>query len=65
MKQYIELSRQEWNNRVVNLAYNWLAITKCQKCGSPVNDGHICIFCGDSDPSQPAEENSEGKEGTK
>lgn len=52
----IEQGSNEWVQGIINLAHNFLIITRCQKCGAPVNKGYCCINCGDSDPSEKPDE---------
>lgn len=56
MPTYEELSEEEWRNKVIELAYGYLVIEECQKCGSPVNEGYCCSFCGDCNPSEREED---------
>ena len=57
--KYEKLSKEEWHLKVIDLAYTYLAIRECQKCGSPVNNGYCCPFCGDCNPSEKEEEPSQ------
>jgi len=46
-----ELSTRTRNKKILYLASQYLNISTCQKCGSPVVSGHICFFCQDNNPS--------------
>lgn len=48
-----KLSQRLWNKRFMEVASAYLIIIECQKCGSPCNQGYVCMFCGDTDPRQP------------
>lgn len=54
--EYKQLSERTWNKRIRTLAYQTLMIGECKKCGSPVNKGWCCSFCGDTDPSRSKEQ---------
>jgi len=50
------LSTRTFNRKIIELAYNYLDIKECQKCGSPVVRGNICLFCQDTNPSHPKDD---------
>lgn len=52
----IEHGSKEWTRSVINLAHNYLIITQCKKCGFAVNRGYCCTGCGDTNPSEPPEQ---------
>jgi ribosomal protein L32 len=47
-----EITNDEYNKRVKELAYNFLDIRTCKKCGSPVINGYVCMYCQDTNPSE-------------
>lgn len=50
----------EWEKIANGLARDWVyGIYPCKKCNYPVIPRYVCQFCGDSSPSQPADENTE------
>lgn len=48
----IEEGGRTYRKRTFELAYAYMIITPCKKCGSPVNKGYICMFCNDNNPSE-------------
>lgn len=52
MPRKIKSEGRLYNQRVKELARDYMVIQPCKKCGSPVNSGYICMFCGDNNPSE-------------
>lgn len=55
LKKRPQLSERTYRKKVLELAYAYLIITPCNSCGSPVNQGYVCIFCDDNDPQSEYE----------
>jgi len=39
-----------YQQRIIQLADNYLILHPCKTCGSPTVKGYVCIFCDESDP---------------
>lgn len=55
----IEQGSKEWGQSVLKLAYAFLVVRQCQKCGHAVNKGYCCTECGDTNPSVKPEDEEE------
>ncbi len=56
--KYTNLIETQMRSAVVNLAYDYLNIRKCKKCGYPGVAGYCCNHCGDVNPSETYEQES-------
>ena len=54
------LSENENLKKRSNLLGHFADVYDCKKCNGPVARGYQCIHCGDSDPSEPSQQ--EGRE---
>ncbi len=50
--KFTKLTASQRDQAIIKLAYNYLTIKDCQKCGYPIVDGYVCAHCGDFNPSQ-------------
>lgn len=41
-----------YKRRVLEVVEAYMIIYPCNHCGSPVNQGYICMFCGNVNPSE-------------
>lgn len=61
MPKKIQYHGRVWKERLCALAENYLRVVACPHCGSPINDGYICMFCR-RDPTLTLEENKQANE---
>lgn len=45
MDRKVDRNSITWKMRLAKLAYRYLNILQCSKCGSPVVEGYQCEFC--------------------
>lgn len=56
---YKELTDTQRQNAILNLAYEYLTIKTCKKCGYPRVAGYCCSHCGDYNPDMTHEQEKE------
>lgn len=49
----IERDSREWDERVLQLARDYLPLRQCKCCGSPRINGYECAYC-DDEPCEAA-----------